>query len=76
MAIYHVCDICGGDMPKDEKRQCFVQVGAKKTFREINPDYDGLPHVNIECCPSCAKRIAASISAMQNIRTRAERDAS
>ena len=74
MATYHVCDVCGADMPKDETQQCFVQVGRKKTFRETNPDYDGLPHVSIECCLSCAKRIAASISAMQNTRARVERD--
>lgn len=67
MATYHVCDICGDDMPKDETRQCFVQVGAKKKFRETTPD------VNIECCPQCAKRIASTISAMQSRNAEAER---
>lgn len=66
MATYHVCDICGDTMPKDEEKQCFVCIGAKKTFRQIDPDYDGLPHVDIECCPKCAKRLASSIDVMKN----------
>lgn len=75
MATYHVCDICGDDMPREEKRQCFVKVGARKTFREVNPDYDGLPHVSMECCPRCAKRVADAIGALRN-RPASERDAS
>lgn len=65
MATYHVCDICGDDMPKDVTRQCFVQVGAKNTYREVNPNYDGLPYVNVECCPNCARKVATAIEALQ-----------
>lgn len=61
MANYHVCDICGRMMPKDEKQHCFIHIGAKKTFRDINPDYDGIPYVNIEVCPQCAKDTAYDI---------------
>ena len=70
MATYHICDICVEEMPQDEKRQCFIQIGSKKTYRQINPDYDGLPYINIECCPSCAKKVEKNIEALN---TRTER---
>lgn len=62
MATYNECDICGKKSQDDSAIKCFVQVGAKKTFREINPDYDGLPHINLECCAECSEGLRKSIN--------------
>lgn len=64
MAIYHVCDVCGCEMPKAESHQCFVRIGVKKSYRDGDFDDSAIPHMDIDCCPTCAGRIYDHVKQM------------
>lgn len=56
MATYHVCDICGKELPQDKDNQYFLQIGPKGSYeRTMGPII--VIHRNDEICLKCAHRI-------------------
>lgn len=65
MATYHVCDICGQELPFDEDQQAYVLIGCRRTDRTINSDCDDLMHRDLECCFNCANKVSGYIAELR-----------